>query len=318
MAFRAYKPRLVPSRELTAIRSATLARRLRRAAEFERVIQFGSEYRLPPGTDYVTLDDATIVQLHRSYSYHWMRNVPERALRRMIARQCQIYGAARACCVLNHWAAQSAIEDYGVPSDRVHVVGAGSNRLVTPNAKDWEVPRFLFVGKDFERKNGHRVLDAFVEVRARFPAATLDVVGEHPPIDRDGVSAHGPLRLDRADHVTALNALFSRATCLVMPSQLEPTGYVHTEALAAGIGSIGTTAGGVGTVIGDAGLTVPPDDMAALVTSMLRFCDPQVMRDYGRRAEQRAPQFTWRAVAQRIVRALAIPSVDHGHLAEFL
>src|SRR5207248_10738046 len=117
--------------------------------------------------------------------------------------------------------------------------------------RDFSAPRFLFVGKDFERKNGPLVVDAFGEVRARWPDATLDVVGRHPRLDHEGVSGHGFLSLDRADHAERLRGLFERATCFVMPSLAEPAGYVFAEALSAGIGSIGTRNGGSATIIGD-------------------------------------------------------------------
>jgi glycogen synthase len=318
LAFRANKPKLLPSREMTAIRSAVVARRLHAIQPVARVIQFGSEYRLPRDTDYVTLDDATIVQLQRSYPYHWMQVVSPQALRRMIARQRQIFRGARACCVLNAWAARSAIEDYGVPAERVHVVGTGPNRQLSSVPRSWDVPRFLFVGKDFKRKNGQLVVEAFSTVRARHADAELHVVGEHPSLDAAGIVGHGPLRLDDENESAKLNELFGHATCLVMPSLLEPTGNVHAEALAAGIGSIGTTRGGVATVIGDSGILVDPDDRDGLARAMLRFCDPDAMADFGRRAERRAPLFTWRAVAERVIRALALPGIQADGLAAFL
>jgi glycosyltransferase involved in cell wall biosynthesis len=314
---RGHKPKLLPSREMTALRSSVVRRRLR-GRSWSRAIQFGSEYRLPAHIDYVTLDDATIVQLKRSYPYEWMQAVPEPLLRRMMARQRTIFRGARACCVLNRWAAESAVADYGVDPARVHVVGAGTNREIVSEPRDWRTPCFLFVGKDFRRKNGDGVVAAFAEVRARHPNAELHVVGNHPRLEEPGVQCHGPLRLDRPEETAELNSLFARSTCLVMPSWLEPTGYVHAEALAAGIGSIGTRAGGTDTLIGDAGVTVWPDDHRALVAGMLRFCEPNVMAEYGRRARERAPLFTWRAVAERVVRALSLPADPGVALAEFL
>jgi glycosyltransferase involved in cell wall biosynthesis len=307
LAFRDNKPKLLPSREMAAIRSAVAAWRLRHVAPVDRVIQFGSEYRLPPGTDYVTLDDATIIQLRRSYPYPWMTAVSEVALKRMIARQRQIFRGARACCVLSEWAARSVIGDYGVPASRVHVVGTGPNRRLDRVERDWSTPRFLFVGSDFERKNGDRVLTAFERVRLLHPRATLDVVGSPPMIASAGVTAHGLLRLDVPREVAELNSLFARATCLVMPSLLEPTGNVHAEALAAGIGSIGTTSGGVDTVIGDAGVTVSPYDTDEITSRMLAFCVPDQAQEYGRRARERARLFTWQAVAKRVMRAMGQP-----------
>jgi glycosyltransferase involved in cell wall biosynthesis len=317
LAVRDNKPKLLASREMNLIRSHTVRRRLA-GLRPQRVIQFGSEYMLPAGTDYVTLDDATIVQLASSYPYEWMQSVPPMMLGKMIARQRLIFRRARACCVLNSWAAESAIRDYGVDPRRVHVVGAGTNRRIVAAPRSWERPVFLFVGKDFERKNGHGVLRAFAEVRTKHPSAELHVVGGHPRIDQSGVRGYGPLRLGRPDESALLNRLFAHATCLVMPSWLEPTGYVHAEALAAGIGSIGTRAGGVDTLIGDAGVTVRPGDDEELVREMSRFCDPAVMAQYGALASRRAPLLTWRRVAERVVRAIDLPGTDLRDLATFL
>ena len=62
LAFRASKPRLHPSREMAAIRSAVAAYRFRRRTPVDRAISWGCEFSLPQGTDYVTFDDATILQ----------------------------------------------------------------------------------------------------------------------------------------------------------------------------------------------------------------------------------------------------------------
>jgi glycosyltransferase involved in cell wall biosynthesis len=43
--------------------------------------------------------------------------------------------------------------------------------------RDWSTPRFLFVGNDFERKNGVAVVSAFKRLRDQVSEARLDVVG---------------------------------------------------------------------------------------------------------------------------------------------
>jgi glycosyltransferase involved in cell wall biosynthesis len=319
MLFREHKPKLHASRELAAVRSLVAARRMRALdGPAQAAISFGSEFRLPPGTAYVTLDDATIVQLRRAFPYEWMQAAGDRVLLRMIARQRHVYRRARGCCFVTHWAARSAIEDYGVPASRVHVVGCGPNRALRPVGRDWSIPRFLFVGKDFGRKNGPLVLNAFAAVRQRHPRATLDLVGRHPRVEQDGVSGHGFLSLDRPEQAARVDALFDRATCFVMPSRAEPAGYVFAEALAAGIGSIGTRNGGSETIIGDAGTTVDPADGSALTEQMLRFCDPGQAAAFGAAARMRAPRFTWRATAERVIRALGLPGFSPDDLSEAL
>jgi glycosyltransferase involved in cell wall biosynthesis len=206
-----------------------------------------------------------------------------------------------------------------VPSEKVHVVGLGANHAVTGDlGRDWSRPRFLFIGWDWERKNGPMLLTAFARVRERFPDATLDLVGRHPRVDQEGVFAHGARPLnDHAERAYVEN-LYRTATAFVLPSVHEPSGTVHIEAASAGIASIGTTNGGAATCIGDAGFLVDPSEPERLVEAMCELAIPETAKALGERAARRAKLFTWRKVAERLVRALEIPGVDATELAEFL
>jgi len=100
---------------------------------------------------------------------------------------------------------------------------------------------------------------------------------------------------------------------------VEPLGIVYAEAAAAGVPSIGSTAGGARTIIGDeGGRLTPPGDPAALEAAMLELCDPETARRMGEAARERAQAFTWDAVAGRMLRALAPPGVDLDDLPGFL
>ena len=115
-----------------------------------------------------------------------------------------------------------------------------------------------------------------------------------------------------------LTALYREATTFVMPSLHEPAGTVHVEAAAAGIPSIGTSNGGAATCIGDAGCLVDPGTPQELVEAMLKLCDPSTAERLGALGRERAKQFTWRKVAERLLRALDIPGVDLTGYARFL
>jgi glycosyltransferase involved in cell wall biosynthesis len=112
-----------------------------------------------------------------------------------------------------------------------------------------------------------------------------------------------------------VDELFKRATCFVMPSKLEPAGIVFAEALAAGIGSIGTCNGGSSTIIGDAGFAIDPNDSHALIDHMSRAAQPDTARRLAANARARAPLFTWRATGERLVRVLQLPGFDPATLA---
>jgi glycosyltransferase involved in cell wall biosynthesis len=198
-------------------------------------------------------------------------------------------------------------------------VGFGANHRASAPERDWRVPRFLFVGIDWERKGGPQVLRAFARLREAHPDAVLDVVGGHPPLDLTGVDCHGVLSQGRDGDRAAIVDLFARATCFVMPSLVEPFGIVYAEAASAGIPSIVSSVGGPRDVIGaDGGLVVEPGDEGALVEAMLRLCDPATARRMGAAARERSALYTWPKVAERLLRALGLAAPDERVLAEFL
>lgn len=291
------------SSELAALRSLALRRRLRRIGDGEAVVQIGTGYGVESVEPVVTLEDMTIVQAVALKVPEWAAQ-PARCLRARVDLQRRSYGHATACCVASDWAAQSLIEDYGVPSSKVHVVGLGRNHDPRPAPRDWARPRFLFVGQDWTRKGGPELLRTFRTVRDRIPEATLDVVGNHPRLEAEGVRGHGPLALDDPRSRDRLLSLFESATCYVMPSRFEAFGIVHVEAAAAGVPSIGTTVGGAAHAIGpDGGRLVPPEDGRALLAAMLELADADTAMRMGSAALERSQRFTWQAVARRVLEA---------------
>lgn len=280
------------------------ARRLRRLGSVDGIVLFGAQTRLPKGSRYVVWSDMTLAQARRVHPV--FAGLAEPVYRRWHRRQSEILAAATALAAGSDWTAASLVDDFGADPAKVHVVGFGRNHDPAQHTGDWSPPRFLFVGREWERKGGSVLLEAFGRVVAEAPDATLDVVGEHPALDAAGVTGHGPLRLDEPEEAARVERLFAQATCLVVPSEVEPFGIVHCEALAAGIPSIGTTVGGPATILGDGGVLVEPGDPDALADAMLRLCDPAVAQRMGAVAAERAPLYTWDAVAGRMLVALGL------------
>jgi glycosyltransferase involved in cell wall biosynthesis len=89
--------------------------------------------------------------------------------------------------------------------------------------------------------------------------------------------------VDAVQHETVpayLNAL----DVLVLPSQAAPRwkeqfGHVLIEAMACGVSVVGSQSGAIPEVIGDAGLTFPPGDAAALGQALLRIGDDVSLRE---------------------------------------
>lgn len=302
---------------MTTLRSIALRLAIARR-HVDAVVQKGCEFHSPPNTVFATYEDSTVTQAKLAYPWPHM-DVSDSTLDALVSHQRQCYERARACCTSNHWAAASIVADYEQPPEKVKVVGFGiNNPTEPPPSRLWTAPRFLFVGYDWTRKNGDRVLRAFTRLRERIPEAELDLVGGHPRVDVPGVTPHGRLPLDRDENRELLVGLFQAATCFVMPSLHEPGGIVHAEAGAAGIASIGTLCGGSATVIGEAGRLVDPLDDDAILAAMLELSDPELACRLGAIALERSALFTWEKVAERLLRALDLPGPDQRPLADFL
>jgi glycosyltransferase involved in cell wall biosynthesis len=290
--------------ELARVRTAVTGRRLRRVGRIDAIVQLATGFLLPAHPRLATYEDMTVVQAVRDDTAYGV--MPRRARAAWIARQRACYGAARACLTLSSWTADSIVRDYGVPESHVSAVGAGRNLDPQPVEREWWPPRYLFVGLDWQRKNGDGLLRGFARLRERIPEARLTLVGAHPPIEAPGVAARGSLSARVPTEKRALERLFEGATCFVMPSHVEPFGMVYEEAGAAGIPSIGTTVGGALDAVGDGGLCVDPFDDDALLEAMLHFADPEIARATGRRAAARRGETSWRAVAARVSDALGL------------
>lgn len=308
--------RLAP--EIAELRTRALARSLRALGHFDAVVQIGTGYEIPDGVPVATFEDLTIPQA-LELDYPGWDGLSPAAVRRRIDLQGRAYQRATACCASTRWAVDSIIDDYGIDGAKAHDVGIGRNSDPTaPGDRDWSVPRFLFVGADWEGKNGPGLLRAFARLREEQPDARLDVVGAHPPIDAPGVHGHGVLRMGDAEEKARLERLFEAATCFVVPSHRDAAGIVYLEAAAAGLPVIGSAAGGARDLIGDGGCVVDPADDEALLAAMREFSVPAVAQARGNAGLARAPLYTWRAVAGRMARVLELPGVPADAFAEAL
>ena len=240
---------------------------------------------------------------------------PQRAhIRRELHAERRIFDGLDLALTMSNWVKQFLVEHFGQPDDKVVVVGRGVNleTLPAPAAaiRDWETPRILFVGFDFNRKGGETLLEAFRILRARLPHAQLSIAGpsEPPGIDERGVRWHSSIDRGTPNGADQFDRLLQEATMFVLPSYFDPTPGVMLEAMAYEVPCVGTRVCGIPEMIdeGRTGLLVPPYDPERLADAMHELAvDPRRSRTMGETARKRIEEkFTWDTVAANVVEAI--------------
>jgi glycosyltransferase involved in cell wall biosynthesis len=188
----------------------------------------------------------------------------------------------------SEWARRSAIADYGALPDRAIEIAWGANIAAVagrPRRLPDDLLRFLFIGTKWRRKGGQIAVDTVRELTARGIRCRLDIVGCRARVLRGpppaNVVFHGRLDKSTAPGAELLGRLYADATFLLLPTQAECYGIAFAEAAHYGLPSIGTTTGGVPSVVRDGvtGILLPPgasattyaDAVAALIASPERY-----------------------------------------------
>lgn len=243
----------------------------------------------------------------------WLHPSEFEAIRR---RETGVYRDASVVLTISEYLRQSFIEHFRLPEDRVCTVGAGPNldlsRVPEPRATPRTgPPTVLFVGKQFERKGGALLLEAFRIVRARCPGARLVIVGPTtPPAAESGVEWLGNLDKNKPEEWTRLATAYRDADVFCLPSLFEPFGIVILEAMFFGLPCVGTAAWAIPEMIadGETGHTVPRGDAAALADRLSELLlNPPLAHRMGLAGRRRAEeQFSWTAVAHRMSKQLQL------------
>jgi len=222
-----------------------------------------------------------------------------------------IYHNARLVFTRSTNVARSMVEDYGCDPERVKCVYAGSNTPISPQpASDerYASQNILFIGIDWERKGGPELVAAFALLRAKYPQATLTIVGANPPINEPGVEVVGRVPVEE------LPQYYQKAAIFCLPTKLEPFGIVLVEAMAYRLPIVSTNIGAVPDMVvhGENGLLVEPGTVYELAAELDRLlADPDLGRQYGQRSASVAARYNWDDVGQRmreeILQALGMP-----------
>lgn len=196
------------------------------------------------------------------------------------------------------------IDHYGLPPDRVTVVGSGMGGIEPYfGPKDYSKPTLLFVAKHlFKAKGGCLLIEAFLLAQRQRPDLRLTIVGdersrvfvpEHPQIT---FRAHLPQE--------ALQQLYREASLLVQPMLNDPWGQVYLEALVSRTPVLGLNRNGLPEIIegGRHGFLVDEPEPRLIADAIVAASDdPARLAEMGSSGQAHVLNtYSWDRVAERI------------------
>lgn len=203
----------------------------------------------------------------------------------------------------------------GIGEDRLRLVPWGVEApRVTDQERDEVLrrhgidrPYLLWCGTLEPRKNLPRLLEAFAEVAACERGLDLVLVG--PPGWGQAVGAGPRPPADRVRTLgfvpdADLQALYAGARAFAYPSLREGFGMPVLEAMAHGVPVVTSAGTPMESLVGPAGLAVPPTDVDALAGALTEVVGAGHDR-YAARAAERAAGRTWAATAAATAAAYA-------------
>jgi glycosyltransferase-like protein len=241
----------------------------------------------------------------------------------LAARQgAAITGADRVFCVSRLWQDVLA-RDYGIAATRVgngvdlarySPVAAPGDAALRFRLGLGQGPIYLSVGGIEERKNSDRILEAFLRLRQRRPAAQLVIAGGASLLDHGAAQARFAAVLREARLETGagrpvvvtgplpdqdMPALYRLADALVFPSLSEGFGLVVLEAMACGTPAIVSRSAPFTEYLGaEDCLWVDPAAVEVIAAAMDAVAAPSTRRRLAAAGLGVAERHSWRACAE--------------------
>jgi glycosyltransferase involved in cell wall biosynthesis len=195
--------------------------------------------------------------------YSVFSNLCNETKRHIYAMEKAALDRSKLVIFLSEWAAQNAIQIYGIESSKVKVVPWGAN--IECNRTDEDINnivqykdthscKLLFIGVDWFRKGGDIALAVAKELNKTGLNTELLVVGcqpvTHEPLP-NFVKNIGFIDKFTIEGINKINKLFCESHFLIMPSRADCSPHVLCEANSFGLPCLVTNVGGIPSIIKD-------------------------------------------------------------------
>ncbi|HSC26009.1 MAG TPA: glycosyltransferase family 1 protein [Vicinamibacterales bacterium] len=262
---------------------------------------------------------AQVVTIHDLYFLDRPESTAAEVRRDYAALAARHARRADAVIVVSEYTALQVQSRLDVPPERITICPPGAPAW---EARPWagNIGPILFVGTIEPRKNVGRLLSAYRRLVERMRGAPpLLLAGRVTPESAALLAAAAdPPLAGRVRHLGYVSdeqrqQLYRQASLLVLPSLNEGFGLPALEAMTIGVPVVAANRGALPELLGDAGLLIEPEDEAGMASAMERLLsDEALAQRCGRAGRVRSQRFSWRASAQRLLRAYEAALERHG------
>lgn len=257
---------------------------------------------------YFTYQDMTykvgldVKELNKKYKYIYPaagNNVySQKEMERRIHRQYKEYSHAKAVFFMSYWVKDLMTQHYPEISHKMIHIGGGTNidaAKVNSNMKEGN--KFLFIGRDFNRKAGDLVIEAFKILKSQtMPNAELHMAGCNPMETYKDIYYYGDVNYDK------ISELLNMCDVFCMPSRFEAYGLVFIESLIYGLPCIGRDFFEMPYFInkGNEGELIKDDNPETLAKTMSAvISDKNMINQVQSNKELYLSKYSWDSVAKR-------------------
>lgn len=258
---------------------------------------------------YIDLSDDYLYRLYQAQSpilkYTAMPpNTSEKVMKVRRDKAVKFYKKCKGIFTMGQWLVDDLVCNTGIDPGKVHAIGGGCNVDVTAIDRSCKKSnKILFVGKEFERKGGEVVVEAYrILKKEKMPEAELYIAGpETWPMTGEipeGVKFLGLMRPEK------LSAYYNLCDIFVMPSRSEPFGIVFAEALIFGLPCIARNAFSMKEIIteGKNGYLIDDENPKELADKMYRLLKNKDIKEYViSHQEAYIHKYSWNTIADFVL-----------------
>ncbi|PYY48080.1 glycosyltransferase family 4 protein [Curtobacterium sp. MCBD17_023] len=279
-----------------------------RSGDVRHVIHIRSWY-FPSRLPYSAFIDATSTMLQGAAPKWTLPEVQQVKRRR---REQRYYSGATKIFVASRAAFDSLTEHYDVPPQKIVLTGNGLNSFSgrSPSERSGPARKFLFVGKEVQRKGLDLLLEAMASVHESRPGITLTIAGvdqqQLPGWTRDAswIDVQGLIQ-DR----DVLRDVYDAHDVLCLPARQEAFGLVALEAMSRGLACVVTNVGELPVNVRDGieGRVITPEDGPGLATVIFELSDVSTdLRRMSASAITRAGAFSWLSISKQMLSTIGL------------